>query len=158
MNRHMILRASMMHLKCVVILQEKLVTRGLLLFSNGCQGNNEAEMSVFPSYLIRWVTREGRRSSSASAYLSLERRAILNNLEIRVGCRVIKIHIEEIQGEKRAVAVTYIAPDGTEVIESAAEEIIISAGGIETPKVKKHNRDFDFLEFFAASFAVRNRD
>jgi len=72
--------------------------------------------------------RDGRRSSTAVAYLKPARKR--RNLSVKTGCRVLRIIIE--QG--RALGVEY-SQNGRASIIRAEREVIISAGSINTPKL-----------------------
>ena len=72
--------------------------------------------------------RDGRRSSTAVAYLKPARRK--SNLSVKTGCRVLRIIVE--QG--RALGVEY-SQNGRASIVRAEREVIVSAGSINTPKL-----------------------
>ncbi|MDF2116327.1 choline dehydrogenase [Roseiarcaceae bacterium H3SJ34-1] len=78
--------------------------------------------------LIQETIRNGRRMSAATAYLKPARRR--KSLRVEVNAHVTRIHLS--QG--RATGVSY-SQNGRTVTAQAREEIIVSAGVINTPQI-----------------------
>ncbi|ABL69206.1 GMC family oxidoreductase [Paracoccus denitrificans] len=78
--------------------------------------------------LYQITARNGRRSSAAVAYLKPARKR--RNLSVRTGARVLRVLVEN----GRATGVEYVAKGRTRTIR-ARREVILSAGGINTPKL-----------------------
>jgi choline dehydrogenase len=78
--------------------------------------------------LYQMTLRNGRRASTATGYLKPARGR--PNLEVRTGCTVTRIVIED----GRAVGLEYLR-GGERVVERAAREVILSAGAIASPRL-----------------------
>jgi choline dehydrogenase len=78
--------------------------------------------------LYQTNTRNGRRSSTAVAYLRPARKR--RNLTVRTGCRVLRVLIEA----GRATGVEYLHGSQRKTLRADAE-VIVSAGSIVTPKL-----------------------
>lgn len=79
--------------------------------------------------LYQVTARGGRRSSAAVAYLGLARAR--TNLRIETGSQVTRLQIEN----RRAVGVCYVDPSGNLRVARAEREVIVSCGGIGSPKL-----------------------
>ncbi|TGN67201.1 alanine-phosphoribitol ligase [Paracoccus liaowanqingii] len=78
--------------------------------------------------LYQITARGGRRSSAASAYLKPARKR--TNLSVRTGTKVLRVLVEN----GRAVGVEYAVKGQSRTIR-ARQEVILSAGAINTPKL-----------------------
>lgn len=78
--------------------------------------------------LYQITTREGRRSSAATAYIRPARKR--RNLQVMTNCRVTRIIIEN----GRAVGVEYLKNGRVSTLR-VEREVIVSAGSINTPKL-----------------------
>lgn len=75
------------------------------------------------------TVHQGRRTSSATAYLAPARRRA--NLAVVTDSRATRIGFDG----TRATAVTYVGRDGVPVTARASREVVLCAGSLETPKL-----------------------
>jgi choline dehydrogenase-like flavoprotein len=78
--------------------------------------------------LYQITTRDGRRSSTAVAYLKRARQR--PNLSVMTGCKVLRILVES----GRAVGIEYVE-NGHKKTLRAEREVIVSSGALNTPKL-----------------------